>query len=78
MASIRRLPSGSFQVQIRRAGMPAVPRSFKKKRDAAAFVRTGEGDSELARKRGRSSGFVPRFRGLVDVPLSMRLVGTQL
>jgi len=53
MASIRRLPSGSYQVQIRRAGMPAVTRSFSRKRDADAFVRTVEGDSELARKLGR-------------------------
>ena len=66
MASIRKLPSGSFQVQIRRAGMPAVTRSFKKKRDAEAFARTVEGDSELARKLGRSSGFVPPFRDWCD------------
>lgn len=53
MASIRKLPSGSYQVPIRRAGMPAVTRSFSKKRDTEAFVRTDEGDSELARKLGR-------------------------
>ncbi|MCG6965253.1 MAG: hypothetical protein LJE59_01935, partial [Chromatiaceae bacterium] len=61
MASIRRLPSGSYQVQIRRAGMPAVTRSFSKKRDAESYARTGEGDSELARKLGRVSAQIPRF-----------------
>lgn len=48
MASIRKLPSGSYQVQVRRAGMPAVTRSFSRKRDAEAFARTVEGSSELA------------------------------
>ena len=66
MASIRKLPSGSHQVQIRRAGMPAVTRSFSKKRDAEAFVRTVEGDSELARKLGRAAAHIPRFRDWCD------------
>ena len=66
MASIRKLPSGSFQVPIRRAGMPAVTRSFSKKRDTEAFVRTDEGDSELARKLGRAAAHIPRFRDWCD------------
>lgn len=56
MASVRKLSSGIYQVQIRRAGMPAVTRSFRKRRDAEAFARAVEGDSELARKLGRASG----------------------
>jgi integrase len=62
MASIRKLPSGSYQVQVRRAGMPAVTRSFSKKRDAEAFARAVEGDSELARKLGRAPAHIPTFR----------------
>ena len=67
MASIRRLPSGSYQVQIRRAGMPAVTPSFSRKRDVEAFARTVEVDSELARKLGRSAGSIPTFRALCDI-----------
>ena len=66
MASIRRLPSGSYQVQIRRAGMPAVTRSFSKKRDAEAFVREVEGSTELARKLGRAAAHIPTFRSWCD------------
>ena len=46
--------------------MPAVTRSFSKKRDADAFVRTVEGDSELARKLGRAAAHIPRFRDWCD------------
>ena len=57
---------GSYQVQVRRAGMPAVTRSFSRKRDAEAFVRAVEGDSELARKLGRAAAHIPRFRDWCD------------
>lgn len=66
MASIRKLPSGSYQVQIRRAGMRAVTRSFSRKRDADAFARTVESDSELARKLGRAAAYIPTFRQWCD------------
>lgn len=61
MASIRKLPSGNYQVQIRLVGMPPLCRSFAKKRDADAFVREVEGNTELHRKLGRASAHIPVF-----------------
>lgn len=62
MASIRKPTSGNDQVQIRRAGIPPVPRSFSKKKDADAFVREVEGGPGLHRKSGRVAANVPQFR----------------
>jgi len=69
MASIRKLKSGKYQVQIRRQGMPAVYRSFSKKKDAEAFVRRVEGDSELLLKLGKASGDIPLFSDWVTTHL---------
>lgn len=70
MASIRKLASGNYQVQIRRAGMPAVTRSFAKKKDADAFIRQVEGNTELHRKLGRAAAHIPKFRDWVMTFLS--------
>ncbi len=64
MASIRKLPSGNYQVQIRITGLTPVTRTFSKKKDATAFVKTVEGDSELQRKLGRATANIPSFKQL--------------
>lgn len=66
MASIRKLPSGNYQVQIRLVGMPPVCRSFAKKRDADAFVREVAGNTELQRKLGRAAAHIPIFSDWVS------------
>lgn len=70
MASIRKLASGRYQVQIRRAGMPSVTRSFTKKKDADAFVREVEGNTELARKLGKATAHIPLFGNWVTIFLA--------
>jgi integrase len=67
MASIRKLKSGNYQVQIRIAGLPPVTKSFSKKKDATTFVKQVEGDSELQRKLGKAVAQIPRFRDWCDV-----------
>jgi integrase len=39
MASIRKLPSGSWNVQIRHKGSPSVSKTFPSKKEATAFIR---------------------------------------
>ena len=52
MASIRKLKSGNYQVQIRLIGLCPIVRSFSTKKKSQEFARQVEGDSELARKLG--------------------------
>ena len=70
MASIRKLKSGNYQVQIRRAGLSPVTKSFVKKKDALAFSRQVEGDTELQRKLGKASSLIPLFRDWCDIYMS--------
>lgn len=44
MATIRELPSGKFQVQVRHRGMPPVGKSFNSKHEAAHFARLLESE----------------------------------
>lgn len=67
MASIRKLPSGRWQVQIRRVGMPDVFDSFTRKKDADAFVREVEGNTELHRKLGKAAAYIPTFEKWVGM-----------
>ncbi len=66
MASIRKLKSGNYQVQIRLAGLSNVTKSFSKKKDALRFIKVVEGDSELQRKLGRATSQIPVFRDWCD------------
>lgn len=70
MASIRKLPSGNYQVQIRRAGLPPVTKSFARKRDATEFAKQVEGDTELQRKLGRATSDIPTFQAWCDTYMS--------
>lgn len=66
MASIRKLKSGNYQVQIRLVGLPPVAKTFSKKKDATAFIKQVEGDTELQRKLGKASAQIPTFREWCD------------
>lgn len=66
MASIRKLPSGNYQVQIRLSGLPNVTKSFPRKKDALAFEKSVEGDTALHRALGKASALIPSFRDLCD------------
>lgn len=70
MASIRKLKSGNYQVQIRLTGLPPVAKTFSKKKDALSFVKQVEGDTELHRKLGKAHSFIPTFQSLVDLYMS--------
>jgi len=61
MASIRKLPSGRYQVQIRRVGLAPLSKTFSKKRLALQFASKVESDTELYRKLGRAAANVPKF-----------------
>ena len=67
MASIRKLQSGNFQVQIRRTNFPNVNQTFSRKRDATEFVRQVEGNSELLQKLGKACSDIPNFQQLCDL-----------
>ena len=66
MASIRKLKSGNYQVQIRLLGLRPIVRSFSTKKKSQEFARQVEGDSELARKLGRPVIQLLSFKELVD------------
>jgi integrase len=66
MASIRKLKSGSYQVQIRLLGLRPIVRSFSTKKKSQEFARQVEGDSELARKLGAPVIQSLSFNDLVD------------
>jgi len=61
MASIRKLKSGNYQVQIRITGLPSLTKTFSKKKSATAFIQQVEGDTELQRKLGKSAAQIPIF-----------------
>lgn len=67
MASIRKLTTGKYQVQIRLQGLPPVTRSFQTKTKARDFARKIEGNTELARKLGKASKNIPTFQKLADL-----------
>ncbi|MBL7005424.1 MAG: site-specific integrase [Gammaproteobacteria bacterium] len=67
MSSIRKLPSGKYQVQIRKSGMKQITKSFDTKKNALAFSRTVEGDSEIQRKLGQPISFVISFKKLANL-----------
>ena len=52
MASIRKLPSGSWCVQIRVKRLKPITRTFKTKGNAREFAKQVENDTEIARKLG--------------------------
>jgi integrase len=62
MASIRKLQSGNYQVQIRLIDLPPVTKTFSKKKDATEFIKLVEGDTELQRKLGKAVAPIPTFR----------------
>jgi len=66
MASIRKLKSGNYQVQIRLLGLRPIVRSFSTKKKSQEFSRQVEGDSELARKLGAPVTQSLSFNELVD------------
>jgi integrase len=70
MASIRKLASGHYQVQIRAVGIPAVTRSFSTKKLAREFAIQVEGDSELARALGKAPSSIPTFSSICDIYMS--------
>ena len=70
MASIRKLKSGNYQVQIRLSGLPNITKSFSKKKDAFNFAKTVEGDTELQRKLGKATSHIPSFEDWCDVYMS--------
>lgn len=70
MASIRKLASGNYQVQIRTVGIPAVTRSFSTKKLAREFAIKVEGDSELARALGKAPSSIPNFSSICDIYMS--------
>ena len=67
MSSIRKLPSGKYQVQIRKSGMKQITKSFDTKKNALAFSRQVEGDSEIQRKLGQPVSFSITFQKLADL-----------
>lgn len=67
MASIRKVVSGNYQVQIRRAGMSAITRTFPTKKLAQTFAAKVEGDSALARALGKAPAYIPEFHQLCDI-----------
>ena len=50
MASIRKLKSGNYQVQIRRTDLPPVCKTLSKLKDARAFANEVEGSTKPIRK----------------------------
>ncbi|OOZ41713.1 tyrosine-type recombinase/integrase, partial [Solemya elarraichensis gill symbiont] len=67
MASIRKKPNGKYEVQVRSSGLRPVSRTFSKMKDAKAFIREIEGDSELARKLGAPVRQTLTFQQLKDL-----------
>jgi len=67
MASIRKLKSGNYQVQIRLKDLSPLTKTFSKKKDAVAFIKQVEGDSELHRKLGKASALIPSFKEWCNV-----------
>jgi integrase len=67
MASIRKLPSAKYQVQIRLKNLSPVVKSFTTKKNAQAFIRTVEGDTELLRKLGSQAPISISFKQLTDM-----------
>ena len=55
MATLRQLPSGNWQVQVRRVGLLPVAKSFKGRNDAQAWARQLES--------GMDRGVYPDFLG---------------
>ena len=70
MASIRKLKSGNYQVQIRLLGLRPIVRSFSTKKKSQEFARQVEGESELARKLGAPIIQLLTFKELVDKYIS--------
>ena len=67
MASIRKLASGNFQVQIRLAGHSPITKTFTRKKDAVAFGKQVETDNELLRKLGKAHHSIPSFNELCNL-----------
>jgi integrase len=61
MATIRKLPSGKYNVQVRRDGHPPLSATFGNSKDATAWARKIEGDID----QGKHYGF-SRVRTLAD------------
>lgn len=66
MASIRKLKSNRYQVQIRLKGFEPVFRSFNTRKDALNFVKAVEADTELLRKLGKAPALIPTFSEFVS------------
>jgi integrase len=64
MASIRKLPSGSWNVQIRHKGSPSISKTFPSKKEATAFIR--QFNSELT---AQGKPLQPLFTSLPTHPI---------
>lgn len=67
MSSIRKLPSGKYQVQIRLKNLKPITKSFDTKKNAQAFSRSVEGNTELQRKLGSPSVVSISFTELIKL-----------
>ncbi len=56
-----------YQAQVRLKGLRPIVRTFSRKKDATAFVRHVEGDSELSRKLGMPFVESISFKDLIDL-----------
>ena len=66
MAYIRKLTSGNYQVQIRRADLKTISKTFKLKKDASLFAAQVEADESLAHKLGDPISNGTTLAGLID------------
>ena len=66
IASIRKLKSDDYQVQIRLHGLRPIVHSFSTKKKSQEFARKVEGDSELDRELGAPVIQLLTFTDLVD------------
>ncbi|HWA37765.1 MAG TPA: site-specific integrase, partial [Burkholderiales bacterium] len=66
MASFRRLPSGRWQAQIRRAGQSSLTRSFLKRQSALQWARSVEREIDQGVFVDRSEAFQTSVGQLID------------
>lgn len=66
MATIRQLPSGRWQAQVRQRNCPAVSRSFIARLDAAKWARIVEAERDRGLFLDRSEAERTTVAGLID------------
>jgi integrase len=69
MASLRKLPSGKYQAQIRLTGVKPITKSFQTQRQAKDFIREVEGNKDLQRALGKPDVSDISFDKLVSLYL---------